>query len=148
MKKKKDNILKTPPANLPFEYESKWLDSLFDSYLNNKINLHDLKKGVILVFLSLLKKARKPKKIRSREPTRSYEHTPTISITYYNDILTPKTQCPKCSRNTLRLKAPFEVWVFCDCGFSDCYEYGTQEWEKYVDFIQKYQLRLVGGEIA
>jgi len=155
-----------PPANLPFEHESKWLDRLFDSFLQEKISLDDLKKGVVLVFHSYAKKVRREIRNRVRAELRteqlkaearsaggwmnmedrSLRGRGSMTPALVEDILVLKTTCPSCGGDTLRVSAPYEVWVHCaKCGYSDSYNPGSEEWGKYVDMMQRRQLALIGG---
>ena len=150
MRKKKGNELPSlPPANLPYKEESEWLDRLFDSFLQEKINVHDLKKGVILVFLSLEKKLKKRVRKDLAHQERAYQppvhkEAPLVSSTL--EVLTPKAECPKCGKTTLAVEAPFEVWLRCSsCGFVDSIGYGSEGWERYVELVQSHQLKLVAG---
>ncbi|PSN82001.1 hypothetical protein B9Q03_14720 [Candidatus Marsarchaeota G2 archaeon OSP_D] len=149
-RKKKDNTLHLRPANLPFEEESKWLDRLFDDFLQDKISLDDLKRGVVLVFLSFSKKARRQARKRAKmeleekvEP-RETAPIPEKTVAVVDDMLTPKLTCPACGKNTLRVRAPYEVWLSCStCGYKEEHEPGTEEWKKYVDVVLGHQFALV-----
>jgi len=167
MGKRKANVLGLPPANLPFEHESKWLDRLFDSYLQEKISLDDLKKGVALVFHSYAKKVRREIRNRLKAELRTEQlkaearsaggwtnmedrslrgrgsMTQGLAV---EDILVLKTTCPSCGGDTLRVSAPYEVWVHCaKCGYTDSYNPGSEEWGKYVDMALRRQLTLTGS---
>lgn len=169
MGKRKANVLGLPPANLPFEHESEWLDGLFDSFLQEKISLDDLKKGVALVFHSYGKKVRREIRNRVRVELRTEQlraearsaggwttaHVEDRSLRgrgsmtqglAVEDILVLKTTCPSCGGDTLRVSAPYEVWVHCaKCGYTDSYNPGSEEWGKYVDMALRRQLTLSGG---
>ena len=170
VRKKKDNELPSlPPANLPYKEESAWLDRLFDSYLQEKISLDDLKKGVALVFHSYAKKVRREIRNRVRAELRTEQlraearsaggwttaHVEDRSLRgrgsmtqglAVEDILVLKTTCPSCGGDTLRVSAPYEVWVHCaKCGYIDSYNPGSEEWGKYVDMALRRQLALTGG---
>jgi len=69
--------------------------------------------------------------------------TPGLAV---EDILVPKTTCPSCGGDTLRVSAPYEVWVHCaKCGYTDSYNPGSEGWGKYVDMALRRQLALTGG---
>ena len=168
VRKKKGNELPSlPSANLPYKEESEWLDRLFDSFLQEKISLDDLKKGVALVFHSYGKKVRREIRNRLKAELRTEQlkaearsaggwtnmedkslrgrgsMTQGLAV---EDILVLKTTCPSCGGDTLRVSAPYEVWVHCaKCGYTDSYNPGSEEWGKYVDMALRRQLALSGG---
>ena len=156
--KRSDAPAELAPSGLP--YVGGWVDRLFDGYLAGEASILDLKKGVVLAFHCYAKCVRRDagrkaaalrrevaalkRLVREPPPVAGSVSRGGASGVVVDEALVPRAECPKCGEPTLRVSAPFELWVSCPSfGYADEFHRGP-EWEKYVDVVAAWNLRLLG----
>ncbi len=157
-RKRSDGPVKLPASRLP--YVGGWVDRLFDGYLAGDANILELKRGVVLALHYYAKYVRRDagrgaaalrreivalkRLVREQPPGAEPIRRREASSVVVDEALVPRAECPKCGKPTLRVSAPFEVWVSCpSCGYADEFECGP-EWQKYVAAVAAWNLRLLG----